>query len=219
VDAARRFIEAARAEAEEAAVANVRFDVMDVERASFGERVDYAFSRMGTMFFASPVAALHNVREALVPGGHLVMVVWCAREENEWLYRAQLITERFVTRPEEYEEPTCGPGPFSMANADTTSGVLVSAGEARRCGHVRVRRRNAAALRPAIQGRRRPRRGGRTDDGPRPRRRDLAPPRRACRAPARADPPGATRGDGEFAGPDGVVAPASAWIVSARAPT
>ncbi|PZS22682.1 MAG: hypothetical protein DLM61_25585 [Pseudonocardiales bacterium] len=72
------------------------------------------------------MAALRNVREALVPGGRLVMVVWRAREENEWLYRPQLITERFVTKPEEYDEPTCGPGPFSMANADTPSGILVS---------------------------------------------------------------------------------------------
>ncbi len=56
------------------------------------------------------------------------MVVWRAKVENDWLYRAQTITERFVTKPEEYDEPTCGPGPFSMANADTTSGILLSAG-------------------------------------------------------------------------------------------
>jgi hypothetical protein len=68
------------------------------------------------------------VREALVPDGRLVMVVWRAKVENEWLMRAQEIVEQFVTRPEEYDEPTCGPGPFSMANADTTSGILVSAG-------------------------------------------------------------------------------------------
>ena len=33
-----------------------------------------------------------------------------------------------VARPEEYDEPTCGPGPFSMADADTTSEILTSAG-------------------------------------------------------------------------------------------
>jgi SAM-dependent methyltransferase len=128
VDASPRFIEAARAEAAEAGVDNTRFEVVDVERASFDERYDQAFSRMGTMFFANPVAALRNVREALVPGGLLVMVVWRAKEENDWVYGAQVVTERFVKKPEEYDEPTCGPGPFSMANADTTSGILVSAG-------------------------------------------------------------------------------------------
>jgi ubiquinone/menaquinone biosynthesis C-methylase UbiE len=128
VDAAPRFIEAAEREAAQAGVRNVRFAVMDVEKASFDRRFDLAFSRMGTMFFANPVAALRNVRQALEPEGRLVMVVWRAKTENDWLYRAQLITERFVQKPEDYDEPTCGPGPFSMGNADTTSGILLSAG-------------------------------------------------------------------------------------------
>jgi hypothetical protein len=83
---------------------------------------------MGTMFFVSPVAALRNVREALVPGGKLVMVVWRRREDNHWLHRAQQIVEGIVQKPEEYDEPTCGPGPFSMANADTTTDILVHSG-------------------------------------------------------------------------------------------
>jgi hypothetical protein len=56
------------------------------------------------------------------------MAVWRRREDNGWIHRAQLITEDFVKRPEEYDEPTCGPGPFSMANADTTSDILLAAG-------------------------------------------------------------------------------------------
>jgi len=128
VDAAPRFIETAREEAAQAGVRNVRFEAVDVEAHSFEEQFDLAFSRMGTMFFANPVAALRNVRKALVPGGRLAMVVWRSKVENEGFYRSQLITERFVTKPEEYDEPTCGPGPFSMGNADTASGILVSAG-------------------------------------------------------------------------------------------
>jgi SAM-dependent methyltransferase len=128
VDASPRFIETARAEAEQAGLRNVRFEVADVEANTFEERFDLAFSRMGTMFFANPVAALRNIRKALVPGGRLAMVVWRSKLENECFYRGQLITERFVSKPEEYDEPTCGPGPFSMANADTTSGILLSAG-------------------------------------------------------------------------------------------
>jgi SAM-dependent methyltransferase len=128
VDAAPRFIETAREEAAQSGVRNVRFDVVDVEAHSFDERFDLAFSRMGTMFFANPVAALRNVRKALVPGGRLAMAVWRSKVENECFYRGQLVTERFVSKPDEYDEPTCGPGPFSMGNADTTSGILVSAG-------------------------------------------------------------------------------------------
>src|SRR5438128_4607076 len=138
VDASPRFIETATREAQEAGVANVAFAAADVQTAPLGGPFDMVFSRFGTMFFANPVAAMRNVRAALAPGGRLVMVVWRAKAENEWVYRAQLITERFLSKPDDYDEPTCGPGPFSMANADTTSGILLAAGfesvSMRRCG-------------------------------------------------------------------------------------
>jgi SAM-dependent methyltransferase len=138
VDAAPRFIEDAIRETGEAGVTNARFLVADIQESLAGEAgFDMAFSRFGTMFFASPVAAMRNVRQALVPGGKLVMVVWRRRIDNDWLYRAQTIVEGIVARPEEYDEPTCGPGPFSMADADTTSEILGLAGFAdialRRC--------------------------------------------------------------------------------------
>jgi ubiquinone/menaquinone biosynthesis C-methylase UbiE len=128
IDAAERFIEAARAEAAEAGIANARFIVGDVQATEFDEHFDYAFSRFGTMFFANPVAALRNVRQALVPGGRLTMVVWRRKLDNAWLHRAEQVVEQYVTEPEETDELTCGPGPFSMANADTTSEVLQHAG-------------------------------------------------------------------------------------------
>jgi ubiquinone/menaquinone biosynthesis C-methylase UbiE len=128
VDAAPNFVDGARVEASEAGVENARFEVRDVQFDDLGGPYDHAFSRMGTMFFANPVAALRNVRGALRPGARLVMVVWRRREDNPWLYRAQTVTEGIVSRPEEYDEPTCGPGPFSMSGADTTSDILVHAG-------------------------------------------------------------------------------------------
>ena len=128
VDAAPKFIDAATQEAKEAGVGNASFLVADVQTDPLNGPYDRAFSRMGTMFFVSPVAALRNVRESLVPGGELCMVVWRRREDNLWLYRAQQIVEAIVPRPEEYDEPTCGPGPFSMANADTVTDQLMYAG-------------------------------------------------------------------------------------------
>jgi SAM-dependent methyltransferase len=128
LDVSPRFVAASVEAAAAAGATNVRFGVADIQTATLEGGFDVAFSRFGTMFFANPVAALRNVRRALVPGGRLVMVVWRAKEENDWMYRAQQIVERFVTRPDEYDEPTCGPGPFSMAGADTTSGILVAAG-------------------------------------------------------------------------------------------
>lgn len=128
VDASPRFVQAATAEAQDAGIANVRFAVADVEAGGLEDGFDRAFSRMGTMFFANPVAALRNVREALVPGGRLCMVVWRQKPDNPWLHQAELAVQELVERREDSDEPTCGPGPFSMANADTTTGILVSAG-------------------------------------------------------------------------------------------
>lgn len=128
VDVSEPFIEVARKEAEEAGVGNVRFAVEDVQVTEFGETFDYAFSRMGIMFFANPVAALRNVREALAPGGRLCAVVWRRKDDNEWVRRAELVVDEYLDHPEETDQPTCGPGPFSMANADTVSEQLKIAG-------------------------------------------------------------------------------------------
>ncbi len=210
VDASPRFIEAAREDAQSTGIANVSFAVADVEAAVVGEGFDMAFSRMGTMFFANPAAAMRNVRRALIPGGTLVMVVWRAKAENDWVYRAQTITERFVAKPEEYDEPTCGPGPFSMANADTTSGILLSAGfeniALRRCDlPITIGRDLEEAVQLVMS---------------------LGPAgeilRLAGERAAHLHEPvaGALReGLADWQGPDGVVAPASTWIVTADAPS
>lgn len=128
IDAGERFVEFARREADEQDVDNVDYVVGDVQVADLGEGFDLAFSRFGTMFFAAPVVALRNVRSALAPGGHLCMIVWRRKLDNDWLHRGELVVNRFLDRPEQSDEPTCGPGPFSMANADTVSEVLLHAG-------------------------------------------------------------------------------------------
>ena len=169
-----------------------------------------AFSRFGTMFFANPVAALRNVRRALKPGGHLVMVVWRRRIDNDWLYRAQTIVEGIVSRPEEYDEPTCGPGPFSMADADTTSEMLLHAGfqdiVLRRCDRPIAIGRDVEEAIDMVMA-----------IGPAGEILRLAGDRAAHLHEEVRD---ALRdGLGDFAAPDGFIrAPASTWIVSALAP-
>jgi ubiquinone/menaquinone biosynthesis C-methylase UbiE len=128
VDIAPRFVERARLEAELAGVENARFEVHDVEAATFDETFDYAFSRFGAMFFANPVRALRNVREAIAPGGRLCIVVWRRKVDNPWVHVAENVVKPLLAEPEETDEALCGPGPFSMADADTTSGELRSAG-------------------------------------------------------------------------------------------
>jgi hypothetical protein len=86
------------------------------------------FSRFGTMFFASPVVALRNLRKALAPEGLLAMVVWRQREDNPWLHEAERCVRALVPVTAESDAPTCGPGPFSMAGADLVSAQLIAAG-------------------------------------------------------------------------------------------
>jgi SAM-dependent methyltransferase len=99
-----------------------------VQVSRFDETFDYAFARFGTMFFDNPVPALRNVREALTPRGRLCIVVWRRKVDNPWMHVAENIVKPLIEVPEETDEPRCGPGPFSMADADTVSGQLKSAG-------------------------------------------------------------------------------------------
>jgi SAM-dependent methyltransferase len=125
VDAAARFIEAARGEA---TAGNVTFLVADVEESVPGGPYDYAFSRMGTMFFASPVFAFRNIRKALAPGGKLCIVVWRKKEAQDGMYRSELAVRELLGDPPKGDNVTCGPGPFSMASADVVSDQLLAAG-------------------------------------------------------------------------------------------
>lgn len=66
-------------------VRNVRFEQGDAQWQPLPRQgFDAAISRFGTMFFADPLAAFRNLRNALADDGRLVMMVWQAREANEW---------------------------------------------------------------------------------------------------------------------------------------
>jgi SAM-dependent methyltransferase len=127
-DSSPRFIEDARREAAEAGVENIEFEVSDAQTAHWDPIYDYAFSRMGTQFFAAPVPAMRAVRGALKPGGRLAKICWRRKEESPLWADAERVVQRFLSRPEEYDADTCGPGPFSLGNPDTCRGILEAAG-------------------------------------------------------------------------------------------
>ena len=209
VDISERFIASSREEAAEEGAENVTYEVADIEITRFEPEFDYAFSRFGTMFCANPVAALRNIRGGLTPGGRLCTVVWRRKLDNGWLHEAEVAVKRFVDEPEETDEPRCGPGPFSMADADTLSEQLTIAGfeeiALRRCdltvcighdldGAVEL----LTALGPAGEA---IRLAG--DDAERIR------PKLESAIAAALEP---------YAGADGVYAPSSTWIATATAP-
>lgn len=126
VDSSPHFIADAREEL--ADLTNVDFGVADVQTAEWEPAYDYVFSRMGTQFFAMPVPAMRAIRGALVPDGRLAKIVWRRKAESEFWAETENVVLRFLSRPETYEADTCGPGPFSMGNPETTEGILKAAG-------------------------------------------------------------------------------------------
>ena len=161
------------------------------------------------MFFANPVAALRNVRSALEPGSPLCMVVWRRKLDNPWLHRAELIVKPLVPEPEEPQGPRCGPGPFFMADADTTGEILVGAGFEEIAFHrsdlpicigtdLDEAVASNMAIGPAAEA---VRLAGPNVDSIRPQLEELL-----------------RDGLAEFVTPDGVVAASSTWVVTARVP-
>ena len=128
VDVAEPFIQASIEEAAAVGTKNVDFFATDVQIGDLRGPYDYAFSRMGVMFFANPVQALRNIRDALHPGARMVATVWRRKLDNDWLNRAEQVAEQYLEKPEVPEDVRCGPGPFSMADADTVSEQLQIAG-------------------------------------------------------------------------------------------
>ncbi len=127
LDCCDAFLKKGRRDARAAGVDNVHFIAADVQTHPFTAEYDLCFSRFGMMFFASPVAAMRNVRKALKPGGRLIFITWRTIDDNPWLGVPKAVVLRFLPPPGE-GALTCGPGPFSMANPSLVSAQLEAAG-------------------------------------------------------------------------------------------
>ena len=127
-DSSPRFVEEAALEASEAGIVNIGFEASDAQTAEWDPVHDYAFSRMGTQFFANPVVAMRAIRAGLKPGGGLYKICWRRKDESPFWVETEEVVLRFLSRPEEYEADTCGPGPFSLGNPETLTGILEGAG-------------------------------------------------------------------------------------------
>lgn len=103
---------------------NVAFTRADAQVHHFPPQgFDLAISRFGTMFFADPVAAFRNIGCALRPTGRLAMLVWQARDRNEWavVIRQCLEAEGWVAGA------SSGPNAFSLADQRDAADILQAA--------------------------------------------------------------------------------------------
>ena len=114
VDISAPAIERARELARAQQIRNVAFERADAQVHLFPpEGFDLAISRFGTMFFDDPVTAFTNVGRAVRPAGRLVMMVWQARDRNEW---DVAIHQSLAGPGESAALASAGPDPFSLAD-------------------------------------------------------------------------------------------------------
>lgn len=86
---------------------------------------DRLCSRFGTMFFADPVGAFANLRQALKPGGRVDLAVWAAPRDNPWMSAGVEVVRRYVDLPSAVPR---APGPFAFAEQDYLTAILAEAG-------------------------------------------------------------------------------------------
>jgi ubiquinone/menaquinone biosynthesis C-methylase UbiE len=127
LDCCEAFLEHGRRDAAAEGIANIEFVEADVQSYPFTPEFDFCFSRFGTQFFQSPVAALRNMRTSLKPGGIMTVIVWRTIADNPWLGLPKQIVGEFLPPPGE-DARSCGPGPFSMADPATVTKHLEIAG-------------------------------------------------------------------------------------------
>ncbi len=127
IDCSHGLLEIARADRLRSGLRNVELVDGDAESHSFTPDFDVCFSRFGTMFFRNPVAGLRNMRRALVPGARLLMIVWRGLEDNPFMRLPKRVALAHLPAHSS-EAPSCGPGPFSMADRETVTEMLSSAG-------------------------------------------------------------------------------------------
>lgn len=128
IDCTQAFVDIAEREREIAGVNNLTYRLADIETEALPPHAfDVAVSRFGLMYCSSPVRALRAIGRALVPGGQVGLIAWRRLAQNPCWALAESIALRHLPNPSEGAQ-TCGPGPFSMSDHETTVRIMEAAG-------------------------------------------------------------------------------------------
>ena len=86
---------------------------------------DAAVCRWGLMFMPDPKAALSNIYESLVNGGHFAAAVWASPDKVPFIF----VPMNTVLKETNSQPPPPGtPGPFSMSDQNSLKNFYVSSG-------------------------------------------------------------------------------------------
>lgn len=125
VDISAPMIEAARQRAA-AAQLSAHFLCADAQAHPFAlVSVDLLVSRFGVMFFADPVAAFTNMRQAMQPGGRMHCLAWRGAEKNPFMTTAERAAADLLPLPPRRPGQ---PGQFAFADAAQVAAMLRAAG-------------------------------------------------------------------------------------------
>lgn len=87
---------------------------------------DAIISRFGVMFFADPVRAFSNLREAARPGAGLHFIAWRGPEDNPFMTVAERVAVSLLPGVPAREPD--GPGQFGFANRDRVREIVKGGG-------------------------------------------------------------------------------------------
>ncbi len=97
IDPSPEMVAGARREAVRLGLKNTQFDVASAGRLPFpADTFDAVVSRLGAMFFPSPVDALREMLRVLKPGRKLALAVWHFAERNPFHFVLSRVMDRHV---------------------------------------------------------------------------------------------------------------------------
>jgi SAM-dependent methyltransferase len=128
IDPVPRMIEGARRAADQLGIKNTQFEIASADALPFpAETFDAEISRLGVMFFPSPVDGVREMLRVLKPGKKLSFAVWHFVDNNPFHHSLARIVDRYV---EPTALPPDAPDPFRFASPDKLKSVLIAAGAA-----------------------------------------------------------------------------------------
>jgi SAM-dependent methyltransferase len=127
VDISETMLATARERLNERRLSNVELLLADAQVHGFTpERFDLVASRFGVMFFADPVAAFSNIRQAMRYGGRLCFVCWAPLKDNpHWSVPFEIV-QRYLGSG--VPPPVHAPGPLAFSDDAYLGGILQAAG-------------------------------------------------------------------------------------------
>jgi SAM-dependent methyltransferase len=101
----------------------------DASILPFARKFDAMYSRFGVMFFSDPVGAFRHLAQALVPAGRIAFVCWRLPAENPWVtLPIAAVRSALPHLCPPAQDPSAGPGPFSLSKQQRIEEVLSAAG-------------------------------------------------------------------------------------------